>query len=88
MKIKKYLTESVKKPVVIVQNNDGDWVGIYVKGKISYQGHEIEEGELIYALEKAGVLKKNSIDKVTADDDWVSKNSQLPNKLDDVVLET
>ena len=87
MKIEKYLSEGKQSPVVIVDNNDGGWIGIYVKGKIFAQGHKLGNDELIYALEKAGVLKKNSVDWRTADDEWVMKNHQLPAKIEDVILE-
>jgi hypothetical protein len=59
-KIHKYLIEqkNLKSPIFIAESPDGDWEGIYVKGKMFYQGHDIPRYELIEALEKSGVLKK------------------------------
>lgn len=82
----KYLGEATisKKPIVIVSNEDGDWEAIYVKGKVFYQSHEITMNDFIEAAEKAGILRKNSVDYISDYD--MGDDSHLPNKLEDIKI--
>lgn len=87
-KLEKYLTEETKKPIMIISDPGGDWEGLYIKGKLYTEGHTIPRWEFVKALEKAGVMKKNSIDEAECDEDWISKIGTLPKKIEDVVMDS
>jgi len=86
MKLRDYINENkeLQKPLVIVSNSDGDWEGIYVKGKDYYQNHNISVYDFIKAAEAAGVLRKNSVGFVEVDD--MKGASHYPKKLTDLEL--
>lgn len=88
-KINKYLIEkkNFKSPVVIAESPSGDWEGLYIKGKLFIEGHSISRYDFIKALEKAGVLKKNSIESYNVDEAWIEQVGQLPKKLEEVKWE-
>jgi hypothetical protein len=92
---KKYLSERIeskqagqkidtKRPVIVVSNDIGDWISVYVKGKSVYQGHDLSWEEMVEILEKAGLLRKNSISSVYDYD--MMGSSHFSDKLEDLEL--
>jgi hypothetical protein len=67
---------TAKKPtsnIVIVHDNSGDWVGIYVDGKLVREGHSIQEEDVLDAI---GIPNKSV---------WVDmEDSRLPENLDEI----
>lgn len=37
-------------PVLVVNSDDGDWVGIYLNGRLAYEGHTISPERLLELL--------------------------------------
>ena len=67
---------TAKKPtsnIVIVHDNSGDWVGIYVDGKLVREDHSIQEEDVLDAI---GIPNKSV---------WVDmEDSRLPENLDEI----
>ena len=86
-KVNKYLTEEKKfnTPVVIAKADD--WEGVYIKGKLYTEGHEITKNDLIESLEKSGSLKKNSLSEFYVNDKWIKNIGRLPKNINEVEWE-
>lgn len=63
------------KAIVLVSNDEGDWMGVYVGNDLVYQGHSIEPSRL---LEIIGVSHTNYRDYSMGDD------SHLPRTRDEL----
>jgi hypothetical protein len=61
----------------IVYGEEGDWEGLYIDGKLVYEGHEIPRHVL---FEKMGI---QCTDRQCADG-WLEERGNLPNKLSEV----
>lgn len=60
---------------------DGDdWQGFYVDGKLQIEGHSVR---LVDALEKIGM----ECEVVYPDMDWLVDNGNMPENIEDVVIE-
>ncbi len=57
----------------------GDWQGLYIDGVLKVQNHSLYACDVLDALE--GILK---VQYIEADEDWMAKVGQLPDKLKDV----
>ena len=57
-----------------------DWKGLYVNGKLAYEGHSITPKEILDAI---GIESE----WVAVDPDWLESRGSLPENLSEVVLE-
>jgi hypothetical protein len=65
--------------VVIVDDEGGDWEGLYVDGTLVYENHEIPRNILIEHVQGA-----NSVEYKEADEEWLFKRGTLTKNLSDV----
>ncbi len=65
------------KDITIVDVND--WIGIYINGKLTSQGHSFHTSELLKLI---GVPH----DYVFADSGWLVERGSLPENIEDVKL--
>ena len=70
----------MKQPEVVIVRAD-DWMGVYLDGKLTYQGHSISEWHLLNML---GIKSTY----VQADLEWMETRGDLPDCLSDVQMET
>lgn len=82
----RYITEATENKIVIALGKD--WHGVYVKGKLQYQGYLENIDKFITALENSGFLKKDSVVFKDVDSKWLFKKTELPDDMSDVKWET
>lgn len=63
--------------LVFVEDPGGDWVGLYVDGKLVTEGHSLNWNQVLSAL---GV----PFDRFECDGEWIADNGTLPTKLGSV----
>lgn len=64
--------------ITILDADSGDWSGLYVDGKLSFEGHSIDERQLLQLLQRMGLLTYESKEATTEDN--------FPENLADAVL--
>ena len=69
------------KDIVVVGSPDGDWEGVYVDGRLVFEGHSITWWHMLDAL-------KINYTTDDADEEWLHGRGNLPDKLSDVKLAT
>lgn len=67
----------MKKKIVLLGNEGGDWKGLYVDGECKYQNHSIDIDDILTELE----IK---IEKFAVSDDWMRGRGGFPNKLKEI----
>lgn len=55
-----------------------DWIGIYVDGRLAYEGHSIASLELLR-------ICRVNYETFEADEEWLQEIGNFPRKLEDVV---
>lgn len=63
--------------IVIVGSPDGDWEGLYLNGRLVFEGHSITWWQMLEAL-------KIEYQTLEADQDWFYQRGNLPKFLEDV----
>jgi hypothetical protein len=81
----RYITEATENKIVIALGKD--WHGVYVKGKLRYQGYLENIDKFITALEVSGFLEKDSVVFKDVDSKWLFKKTELPDDLSDIKWE-
>ncbi len=59
------------KDITIVSSEDGEWKGIYINGKLEYEGHSIEYFDILDALQISYTRKEVS-------NEWIDARGDLP----------
>ena len=78
------------KRVVILETQEGDWVGMYVDRILIYQGHVLGNGDLLYIIKMAEKYKFTSNDITlkelcNEDEKIVNESGRLPGLLDELI---
>ena len=58
-----------------------DWVGLYIDGKLIYEGHDIHVTLLLDILNKRGIINCQNIE---CDSEWLVEHGGLSQNIDDV----
>ena len=66
-----------KQKMVIVRSSSGDWEGLYINGKLKFEGHEIRREDLLEVLDI-------DIEERDAEENWLENRGNLPEYLKDV----
>ena len=72
-------TELTKKEFVEVYGDD--WVGLYIDGKLSYEGHDIDWKWVVECQFGA------KVPTISANPKWLEERGSFPNNLEDVQKE-
>ena len=68
-----------KSQKIVIVNGD-DWAGIYIDGKLQYEGHSISPNDILTVL---GIEHK----EIECDYDWLAERGSLPENLKQVKTE-
>lgn len=66
--------------VTLVSSSDGDWEGIYVYGKLKFQGNTIPRNQIVDIFSKNFSL----YNEIEVDCDWLNDNAELPELFRDI----
>lgn len=67
--------------VTIVNSTDGDWSGLFVNGKISFQSHSLPKHEMLDILSKNQPFEYEELE---VDGDWLADIGQFSENLSDI----
>lgn len=70
-----YLSE-----ILLVECESGDWAGLYVNGKLDYEGHEVSMDNWMDVIKEHKFFK--AIDRITVTDKYMEAG--LPNSSSDI----
>ena len=76
-------TRKTKDTVDVMFVYGNDWTGVYFSGVLKDENHSLDAGVILEYLVGKTIA---SVDCVTADEDWLDTETQLPEKLSDVVI--
>jgi hypothetical protein len=72
-------------PTLILCECD-DWEGIYINGKLDYEGHRIHNGVWIDLIKKYGAFSQK-VESYWVSEDYLHDRGNLPDKFEDIPKE-
>lgn len=72
-------------PSLIICDCD-DWEGIYINGRLEYEGHTIHNGIWIGLINKYGAFRQN-VKSYWISEDYLHDRGSLPDKFEDIPRE-
>lgn len=73
-----YVAKPVKAKFVVTLVHADDWTGLYVGGKRVMQNHSLRLGSV---LEVVSGLGEFTLEEITADEEWLDRECELPKLL-------
>lgn len=68
--------------VIMVDDEGGEWSGLYVGGELECEGHNIYSQDWINLIRKYKHFKR--IETLIVKDEWIEELGNLPHKLSDI----